>query len=494
MTPKNKKIAVIGAGFSGLSTAAFLAKKGFDVTVFDQHEQAGGRARAMQQDQFLFDLGPSWYWMPDSFERFFAAFGKKPSDYYQLKRLDPSYRVFWEQNEQWDIPANYQEFLQLMESAEKGAAQKTEDFLAQAKIKYEVGMNDFVHRPSLSIMEFMDWQIAQAAVKLDLLKNMSDHIRQFYKDSKIIRLMEFPVLFLGAMPDQIPALYSMMNYADIQLGTWYPIGGMSEVVRGMVSVAKEQGVKFELGKSVEKISVHNGKAESLLVDGNIVPFDSIVSSGDYHHTETQLLPKEARSYSDSYWESRTMAPSCLLYYLGVNKKVEGLLHHNLFFDTDFKKHAQEIYSSPQWPSDPLFYACVPSKTDTLVAPEGHENIFLLIPVAPGMPDTPEIREKYLHLLIDRLEARTGESIREHIVTQKSFAYQDFVSQYHSFKGNAYGLANTLRQTAFLKPKMKSKKVKNLFYAGQLTVPGPGVPPALISGEVAANQVEKYFSK
>ena len=489
----NKNIAVIGAGFAGLSSAAYLAKNGFQVTVYDQHQQPGGRARAVEQDGFLFDLGPSWYWMPDAFERFFAAFGKKPSDYYQLQRLDPSYRVFWENDQHWDIPANYDAFLQLMESTEKGAAQKTEEFLEQARIKYEVGMNDFVQRPSLSITEFMDIQIAKAALKLDLLKNMSSHVRKFYNDSRIIRLMEFPVLFLGAMPDQIPALYSMMNYADIKLGTWYPMGGMSEVVKGMVQVCEELGVKFELGNPVQKIDIKGKKAEGLLVNGNICTFDAVISSGDYHHTETQLLPTTHRSYNDAYWESRTMAPSCLLYYLGVNKKVEGLLHHNLFFDSDFGKHAREIYESPAWPSDPLFYACVPSKTDPSVAPEGKENIFLLIPVAPGMPDTPEIREKYLQILLDRLEARTGESFRPHIEVKRTFAHQDFVSQYNSFKGNAYGLANTLGQTAFLKPKMRSKKVENLFYSGQLTVPGPGVPPSLISGEVAAHEIEKYFA-
>jgi len=461
--------------------------------VFDQHPQAGGRARAVQQDGFLFDLGPSWYWMPDAFERFFASFGKKPSDYYQLKRLDPSYRVFWEGNEHWDIPANYEAFLSLMEQTEKGAAQKTEEFLEQARIKYEVGMNDFVHRPSLSIAEFLDIQIAKAALKLDLLKNMSSHIRKFYNDSRIVRLMEFPVLFLGAMPDQIPALYSMMNYADIKLGTWYPMGGMSEVVKGMVEVCEELGVRFQLGNSVQRIDVKGKKADGLMVNGQVFTFDAVISSGDYHHTETKLLPTAYQSYNKEYWESRTMAPSCLLYYLGVNKKVEGLLHHNLFFDSDFGKHAREIYESPAWPSDPLFYACVPSKTDPTVAPEGKENIFLLIPVAPGMPDTPEIREKYLEILLDRLEARTGESIRSHIEVKRTFAYQDFISQYNSFKGNAYGLANTLGQTAFLKPKMRSKKVENLFYSGQLTVPGPGVPPSLISGEVAAHEIEKYFA-
>ncbi len=493
MKKLNKNIAVIGAGFAGLSSAAYLAKKGFQVTVYDQHEQPGGRARAVKQDGFLFDLGPSWYWMPDAFERFFASFGKKPSDYYQLKRLDPSYRVFWEKNEHWDIPANYDSFLQLMETTEKGAAQKTEEFLEQARIKYEVGMNDFVHRPSLSITEFLDIRIAKAAMKLDLLKNMSSHVRKFYKDSRIIRLMEFPVLFLGAMPDRIPALYSMMNYADIKLGTWYPVGGMSEVVKGMVNVCEELGVKFELGHPVQRIEIKGKKVDGLLVNGQVFSFDAVISSGDYHHTETKLLPTPYQSYNEAYWEGRTMAPSCLLYYLGVNKKVEGLLHHNLFFDSDFGKHAREIYESPAWPSDPLFYACVPSKTDPSVAPEGKENIFLLIPVAPGMPDTPEIREKYLEILLDRLEVRTGESIRDHIEVNRSFAYQDFVSQYNSFKGNAYGLANTLRQTAFLKPKMRSKKVENLFYSGQLTVPGPGVPPSLISGEVAAQEIEKYFA-
>lgn len=485
-----KKVVVIGAGFAGLSSASYLAKAGFDVVVVEKHSQAGGRARTFEANGFVFDMGPSWYWMPDVFEKFFNDFGKTTSDFYELKRLDPSYKVVWGKNDYWDIPADYQAFKDLLESTEKGASSQLDEFMRQAEFKYQTGIQDFVQRPSLSVFEFMDVQIARAGLKMDLFKNMSGHVRKFFKNDKITRLMEFPVLFLGSTPSNIPALYSLMNYADIKLGTWYPMGGMHEIVKAMVSVAESQGAKIRTSSNVEKIVTKNGKAIGVMVNGVMIPCDYVVGGADYHHVETKLLDTADQSYSDSYWEKRVMAPSCLLYYIGVSKQVSGLKHHNLFFDADFGKHSAQIYTNPDWPNDPLFYACVPSKTDPSVAPEGKENIFLLIPVAPGMKDTEEVRKQYFDVLIDRLEHHTGESIRDNIEYSRSYAYTDFVEDYNAFKGNAYGLANTLLQTAFLKPRLKSKKVENLFFSGQLTVPGPGVPPAIISGEVVARQISK----
>jgi phytoene desaturase len=309
--------------------------------------------------------------------------------------------------------------------------------------------------------------------------------------------MEFPVLFLGALPKNTPALYSLMNYADIKGGTWYPKFGMYSIVEGMVKVAKELGVQFKLGEEVTSIEIENGLAKKIhskeVATGheNEYDFDVLIGAGDYHHIETELLPKKYQSYSQKYWDSRVMAPSSLLFYVGLNKKIPGVTHHSLFFDTDFGVHGKEIYDSPQWPSNPLFYASVPSVTDSSVAPEGGENLFLLIPIAAGLEgDTQEVRERYFKILIERLEKKWGTSIADAIVYKRSFAVADFKNDYHSFKGNAYGLANTLMQTAILKPSCRSKKVKNLYYTGQLTVPGPGVPPSLISGEVVAGLVHQ----
>jgi phytoene desaturase len=481
---------VIGAGFAGLSAASFLAKAGWQVTLLEKNAGPGGRARVFEAEGFTFDMGPSWYWMPGVFEQYFGQFGKKVSDYYDLIRLDPSYQVVFGENDTLGIPAGMAQLRQLFESLEPGSAARLDDFLAQAAYKYEVGINKFVHLPSRSVLEFVDWQIISGAVRLDLLQSMAKHARKFFKNPKLLKLIEFPVLFLGATPENTPALYSLMNYADLALGTWYPKGGMHQIVRGMVAVAEELGVKIEYNQEVQEIPVVQGRATGVRTATGFWSADAVVAGADYQHIEQQVLAPEYRHYSPAYWDSRTMAPSSLLFYLGVNRKLENLLHHNLFFDEDFSQHAHEIYEAPQWPSRPLFYASVPSKTDSTVAPTGQENLFLLVPVAPDLDDPEATRERYYDMLMDRLEKHCGHSVREHVVYKRSYAHRDFVADYHSFKGNAYGLANTLKQTAILKPSLKSKKVSNLYFTGQLTVPGPGVPPSLISGQVVAGEVLK----
>jgi len=485
---------VIGAGFAGLSAASSLAQAGWQVSLLEKNSGPGGRARVFEAEGFTFDMGPSWYWMPGVFDQYFGKFGKKVSDYYELVRLDPSYQVIFEGDDAVDIPAGMAELRQLFESLEPGSAARLDAFLAQAKYKYEVGINKFVHLPSRSVTEFIDWEIVKGAVRLDLLQSMAKHARKFFSHPKLLKLIEFPVLFLGATPENTPALYSLMNYADLALGTWYPKGGMHQIVRGMVALAEELGVKIEYNQEVREIVVENGHTTGVRTASGFWPADAVVAGADYHHIEQQVLAPEYRHYSPAYWDSRTMAPSSLLFYLGVSRKLAKLLHHNLFFDEDFSQHAHEIYEAPQWPSRPLFYASVPSKTDPTVAPEGQENLFLLVPVAPDLDDPEATREKYYHLIMDRLEKHCGHPIRAHVVYKRSYAHRDFMSDYHSFKGNAYGLANTLKQTAILKPTLKSKKVDNLYFTGQLTVPGPGVPPSLISGQVVAKEVLKEIKK
>ena len=488
-----KSIAIIGSGFSALSAASYLAKAGYQVEVFEKNNQIGGRARKFETNGFVFDMGPSWYWMPDVFEDFFNDFGKSASDYYQLIRLDPSYTIYFQDGEKWDIPANYQEFKNFLESKEKGAAKQMDNFLKDAQYKYEVGMQDLVGKPSLSITEFIDWRVIIGSLRLSLFSSFSKHLRKYFKHPNIIELLEFPVLFLGAKPSKTPALYSLMNYADIKLGTWYPLGGMHEIISAMKSLAEELGVVFHTNSEVEKIEVDHYKNAKILVNSKLLDFDSIVASADYHHVEQHLLDKKYRKYDEEYWQNRTMAPSSLIYYLGFNKKIEGLQHHNLFFDASFANHAKEIYEQPKWPTKPLFYVSCPSKTDDSVAPAGMENLFILIPTAPDLNDTEEEREKYLDIVLDRMELKLGIELKNNIIYKKTYAHSDFIKDYHAFKGNAYGLANTLKQTAIFKPSMINKKVKNLFYTGQLTTPGPGVPPSIISGRVVSELIVKTNS-
>ncbi len=480
------KIAVIGSGFASLAAATSLADGGKEVHVYEKNSTAGGRARKFEADGYTFDMGPSWYWMPEVFEKYFNRFGKSVSDYYNLVRLSPSYRVYFGKGDFVDVPANKPELFELFESIEKGSAKHLDEFLKDASYKYEVGVNKLVYKPSTSILEFANSEVIGGALKLNLFSSIAKMIDKKFKHEKLRQILKFPVLFLGAKPENIPALYSLMNYADLELGTWYPMGGMHKIVEGMVSLAKEKGVQFHYDSPVEELWLNGKSVKGIQVKGEQIRSKAVIAGADYHHVDKVLLPESKRMYSEKYWDNRVLAPSSLLFYLGVNKKVKNLKHHNLFFDTDFTKHAEEIYDNPKWPSNPLFYVCAPSKTDESVAPEGHENLFVLMPIAPDLKDNDSLRSEYFEILLNRLEEITGDSIKEHITYKRSYCVEDFKSDYNSYKGNAYGLANTLTQTAFLKPKLQNKHLPNLFYTGQLTTPGPGVPPSLISGQVAAD--------
>lgn len=479
------KIAIIGSGFSGLSAAAYTAKAGNEVHVFEQHNQPGGRARQFTTEQgYVFDMGPSWYWMPDIIEQFFTDFNCKSNDFYTLISLNPQFEIIFE-NDKINIPESIEDLKILFEKKEKGAGAQLEKFMQSAKFKYEVGMQDFVNKPCHNWAEFIAPKIAKSALKLNLLTNFRTYVSRYFKSEKLKTLMEFPVIFLGASPKNIPALYSLMNYGGYALGTHYPIGGFYQLVLAMQQVAEKQGAKFHFNKTVENINTQNNKVKSLTINGEVLDFDAVIASSDYHHTETLLL-NEYRNYDENYWQKKTFAPSCLIYYLGINENIPNLKHHTLFFENELDAHVECIYIEKKWPEKPLFYVCCPSKTDNNVAPIGKENLFLLMPTAIGINDDEHIREKYLLEMLSRIEKHTGTTdLLSKIEYKKSYCVSDFITDYNAFGGNAYGLANTLNQTAVLKPKIRNKKLTNLFYTGQLTVPGPGVPPSIISGKIVA---------
>lgn len=467
-----------------------MAKEGWQVTVIEKNKTPGGRASQLIENGFTFDKGPSFYWMPEVFENYFAQFGKKSSDYYKLKRLDPSYRIYWDDGFT-DIPAEFNALKDVFESIETGSGEKLERYLKGAAYKYELGINNLVHKPGRSITEFFNWETISGAFKLQVFSSIRQHISKYFRHPKLRRIMEFPVLFLGALPQDTPALYSLMNYADIKGGTWYPEGGMYAVVEAMYKLALELGVEFHFGENAKSIIIESGKVAGLQTDKTIYLAEAMISAADYEFTESNLLPPEYRSYTESYWNSRVMAPSCLLYFVGLNKKLQQPQHHNLFFDAPFDQHGNEIYKDPKWPSMPLFYVSIASKSDANVAPAGGENLVFLVPVAAGLAgDTEALRDNYFRHIVKRMEDHTGESIEDAVVFKRSYSVSEFKSEYNSFKGNAYGLASTLKQTALFRPSCQSRKLKNLFYAGQLTVPGPGVPPCLISGEVVVKQLIK----
>ncbi len=485
-----KKVAVIGSGFSSLSTACYLAQSGFQVNVFEKNGTMGGRARQLKRSGFTFDMGPSWYWMPDIFEKFFAYFGKKPSDYYNLKKLDPAYKIFFS-DDTLTIGDCLEKICDEFERIEEGSSVHLLKFIKKAQDNYDIAINEIVLRPGLSPLELVT---KDTIVRVgQFFKTISGEVRKKFQNPKLISTLEFPVLFLGAKPSKTPAFYSFMNYADFGLGTWHPEGGMFQLVKAMLTLGEELGVLYHPNSAVEKIGVSGKNVSSIQVNGKQLEFDIIVSGADYHHTET-LLDDSLRQYSETYWDKKTYAPSSLLFYIGFDKKLEEVEHHNLFFDTDFGKHAQEIYDDPQWPTEPLFYANFPSKTDASMAPGDCEAGFFLVPIAPGLEDTPELRQQYFDVIMDRFEKRTNQSIKNNILFKESFCVNDFVTEYNSFKGNAYGMANTLSQTAFLRPNLISKKVNDLYFTGQLTVPGPGVPPALISGKLVADLIAKKYKR
>ena len=483
-----RKIAIIGSGFSSLSAAAYLAQKEFEVHVFEKNQTLGGRARQLKKEGFTFDMGPSWYWMPDVFESFYNDFGKTTEDFYKLERLDPGYQVIFGEKEIIPIGDSLEKIYAVFEKEEKGSSKKLARFISNAKENYDIAIKDLVYRPGLSPLELVTPTTIKK-VKY-FLSNIKKDVYKDFKSPKLRQILQFPVLFLGAKPSNTPSFYNFMNYADFGLGTWHPEKGMYSIVSGMVALATSSGVKFHTGAAVEQILVDpSGKANGIQIDGEKIAADVVLSGADYHHSET-LLDQKYRAYSEDYWDKKVFAPSSLLFYIGLDKKVKDVSHHNLFFDVDFDEHARVIYDDPAWPDNPLFYANFPSVSDSTMAPKGKEACFLLIPIAPGIEDSSEMREHHLNLVLERLEKLTQQSIKDHILFCESFCVEDFIKDYNSYKGNAYGLANTLLQTAFLRPKLKSKKVKGLYFTGQLTVPGPGVPPALISGKLVADLISK----
>ena len=484
----SKKIVVIGSGFSSLSAACYLSKMGHEVTVLEKNSTVGGRARQLKKDGFTFDIGPTFYWMPDVFERFFNDFNKSTSDYYQLDKLNPAYQIYFGPQDSINIADNFEAIERTFESIEPGSGKKLKQFINKAKLNYEIAIKDLVYKPGEHLFEIIN---SKTILKLyDFILTIKKQVSGYVKNKKLQKIMEFPVLFLGAKPSNTPSFYNFMNYADFKLGTWHPRGGMYQVVEAMTTLAKSLGVKILTDSEVDRIELEGKQVKGVHSKSNFYECDILLSGADYYHTES-LLPKNYRQYSDSYWESKTFAPSALLFYVGFNKKLKNVSHHTLFFDTDFDAHAKTIYDTKEWAEKPLFYASFPSITDNTSAPENKEAGIFLIPIAPDIEDSSDIRGHYFNQLMSRLETIAGESVSKDVQFKESYCVKNFKEDYHSYKGNAYGLANTLLQTHVLRPKLKSKKVSNLYFCGQLTVPGPGVPPSLISGKIVSDLITKY---
>ncbi len=511
----DESVIVIGGGFGGLSTACYLADAGADVTLVEKNEQLGGRASRLERDGFRFDMGPSWYLMPDVFERFFGHFGRSPDEYYSLTHLDPHYRVFWKDGDRVDVLPDLDANRELFESYEPGGADALDAYLEKSEYTYEVGMEHFVYEDRPRLRDYVDPDVLRYSWGLSLLGKMQGHVEEYFDHPKLQQLMQYTLVFLGGSPTNTPALYNLMSHVDFNMGVYYPDGGIGAVVDGIVELAEELGVEFVTDAEVtaiegrrggfavdvaggpggvvggapgERAAVGPGMADGGATDGTRYLADLVVSNADYAHTEQALLPSEKRQYAESYWESRTYAPSAFLLYLGVEGDVPELAHHTLVLPTEWDEHFAQIFDEPAWPDDPAYYLCVPSKTDDTVAPEGHSNLFALVPIAPGLEDTPALRDQYRDLVLEDIAENADTDLRDRIVMEETFCVADFADRYNSYEGSALGLAHTLRQTSLFRPPHASTAVDGLYFTGATTTPGIGVPMCLISGQLTAERV------
>ena len=479
---------VIGAGFGGLSAACLLAHNGWEVTLVEKNAEIGGRARVWKQNGFTFDMGPSWYLMPEVFDRFFEQVGAAREEYYRLERLDPYYRVFFAPDEAVDITGDIERTREVFDGFEMDGGRKLDAYLEQARYKYDTAMRDFLYREYRSIFQFFNRRLLIEGSRLNVFGSLDSFVGKYFQDHRAKKILEYAMVFLGNSPKNAPGLYSIMSHVDLNLGVWYPEGGIGNVITSLAKIAESKGVRILRNREVTKIDVDGERAARVhTVDGDL-PADVFVVGADYHHTETRLLDPLHQSYPEPYWEKRVLAPSMFIIYLGIKRKLQSLVHHNLYFRPDWDEHFRLMFDSPAWPENPCYYVSCASKTDTRSAPDGSENVFILVPVAPGLDDTDELRERYAERVIEHIEMLTRESLHTDVAVKRIFTHRDFSEDYHSYRGTALGLAHTLRQTAFFRPAHRSKRVRNLYYTGQYTHPGVGVPMTLIASEITTNRI------
>jgi len=485
----SKKAIVIGAGYSGLAVAGLLTQDGWQVTVVEKNSMCGGRAQIYEEKGFVFDMGPSWYLMPPAFEHLFNRLGEKPEDCYELVRLDPSYQIYF-QSGSLEIHPELSQNATAFDQLEDRGYEKVVRYLDRAEKQYHISVDNFLYRDYETVFDLLSLDFLIKGLKLSIFSNVEKLTKKAFQNDILRKIMGYTMVFIGGSPDKTPGMYSLMSYIDLRQNVWYPMGGMNVPAAALEEIARKAGAEFIYDTPVTKIVVDAGSVKGVLSDKGEIQADIVVSNADYHHSELDLLEPDERSYRESYWQKRTVAPSAFIIYLGLDKKLDQLLHHNLYFHDNWQEHFQTIFGSPRWPSRFSYYVCCPSRTDPSVAPEGHENLFFLVPVGPGLKDDDETREQFYDIVIDHFEKLIGDQIRSHVVVRRIFSHRDFITAYNSWKGSAFGLAHTLFQSAVFRMAHTSKKVKNLYFTGQYTHPGVGLPMTLISAEVLADRIKK----
>lgn len=473
-----KNVAIIGAGIAGLASAALLAKDGYNVTVYEKNDGIGGRAMVWKQDGFTFDMGPSWYQMPDAYERFFAEFGKKPSDYYQLLRLDPQYRLYTGPKHFYDLHADEAQNEALFEELEPGSTAKIREFLTVAKEQYDLA-NKYVFYTNLKPTDFINPRTAKEVARFRLNESLDSLVSKYVSHPLLKKMLLYTTLFIGAAPRKLPALFALMAYIDLGIGTYYPMGGMGAVMEGIADLAREQGATIRTNSAVERIVVEKGRAVGIIVNGSLIPVDIVVSATDYPYTETSLLDEQWRTHDHGYWKKKTLSPSAIVLYLGLRKKLPSLSHHTLIVPDRWDDHFSALFDNKRLPEEPSFYISCTSKTDPSVAPKGYENLFITVQIPSGFDVSRQELQDYRDLLISQVESSIGHRFRKDIILERIFGPEDFKTVYNAYDGAAIGMATTFSQL-LLRPDNRSKKVSNLLYAGQYTKTGAGLPMCLIS--------------
>jgi len=487
----NKKVVVIGAGIGGLGTAGLFAKKGYDVTVLEKNENLGGRANIFEADGFKFDMGPSWYLAPDLFEHFFKLMGERVEDHLDLVRLSPSYRIFFNNDK---VPLDIHSDIAIdgatFDSIEPGSAEKLRAYLKQSEYQYEVATQHFMYKNYDTIFDFFNRRVMTEGQKLSVFSKMHTFVSKFFKSRKLQQVMEYTMVFLGTSPYEAPALYNLMSHMDFNQGVFYPQGGFYELIKALSRIAEKNGAKLRTNSPVAEIVVEKGVTKGVMLESKeFIEADIVISNADLQFTETKLLDERWRTHGEKYWDKRVMAPSAFIMYLGLSEKLPNLIHHNLLFSEDWRKNFDDIYKDPCLPDEPSLYVCAPSVTDPSVAPEGKENLFVLVPIASDLKISDSEKEAYADKVLALMEREMNlPDLREKIEYRRIYSVDNFAADYNAFKGTALGLAHTIWQTAIFRPNNQSKKVKNLFYVGAGTNPGIGTQICLISAELVYKRV------